>query len=573
MNSTPLTRRGVVAGLAAAACLLSLSCASVRAAEPAAGVDALIYSTMPSTSAHRPEMALDGDESTYFKSVYGMSEGDDLQILLSRPIPVSSLRIITGDAENQDVLSDGFVETSPDGATYQRAAVFNSAGVATATLPNTTVAALRIRLNPRKGIPSLVVREITLNSPAKIARVQLGPGRGFVDISQAPDLAAWAQKAEKQMEEFWLDTAALLYSPNFITPNKVNVVYRTGPGVTDVAAYGGGVITVNSRWSRAQPGDTGLMVHEMAHVIQSASSYNPVWLVEGIADYIRWVKFEPQNHKPRINVKTASYRDSYRTTGTFLAWCEIHYDSALVRKLNHAIRFGTYKEELWKQYCGKDVGTLWSEFLAAYTADPVNIITTPLAAADRPRQLPTVKAGSSVPINFTGIFNTVGFVKDAATFPVTGGFDAGGASYSADLLGTTQTWKNVQFHLGPATGANVISARGQVIPLVGGRYASLWVLGAGVGGNQMAQSFTVTYTDGTSENLVQNISDWYQPRSFPGESRAIKMAYRNMANGARDARTFYVYSYGFTLNSAKTVQSLTLPDNPNIKILAATLAN
>ena len=353
----------------------------------------------------------------------------------------------------------------------------------------------------------------------------------------------------------------------------MNVVYRTGPGVTAVAAYGGGVMTVNSKWCREHPEDTGLTVHEMAHVIQSMSSYNPVWLVEGIADYIRWVKFEPQNHKLRLNVQTASYRDSYRTTGTFLAWCEIHYDSALVRKLNDAIRFGTYNEDLWKKYCGKDVGTLWAEFLAAYQADPVNIITTPLAAADRPRTLPVVKAGSSVPVNLAGAFNTVGFVKDTATFPVTGGFDGGGASYSATLLGATQTWKNVQFHLGPNTSANVISAQGQVISLPAGNYSSLWLLGAVVEGNQMAQRLTVTYTDGTTETLVQSFSDWYQPRSFPGESRAVKMAYRNMANGARDARTFYAYSYGFSLNPDKSVQSLILPNNPNVKILATSLAN
>jgi hypothetical protein len=72
---------------------------------------------------------------------------------------------------------------------------------------------------------------------------------------------------------------------------------------------------------------------------------------------------------------------------------------------------------------------------------------------------------------------------------------------------------------------------------------------------------------------VQHFSDWFAPRSFPGESRAVKMPYRNMANGARDDHAFYAYSYGFNLNRDKTVQSLTLPDNPNVKTLAATLAN
>ena len=122
-----------------------------------------------------------------------------------------------------------------------------------------------------------------------------GRGAAFYDISQAPDLTVWARTAETQMEEFWPDTEALLYTDKFIPPNMVNVIYRTGPHVTGVAATGGGVMEVNSAWCRAHADDTGLTVHETAHVIQAYSSYNPVWLVEGIADYIRWVRFEPEH--------------------------------------------------------------------------------------------------------------------------------------------------------------------------------------------------------------------------------------------------------------------------------------
>src|SRR5437660_1693792 len=78
----------------------------VHAAEP--DVEALLYSTMPSTAAHRPEMAMDGDPATYFKSVYGMGDKDDFQILLSRPIALRSLRVVTGDNEKQNLLTDGF---------------------------------------------------------------------------------------------------------------------------------------------------------------------------------------------------------------------------------------------------------------------------------------------------------------------------------------------------------------------------------------------------------------------------------------------------------------------------------
>ena len=433
-----LLRRALALGLASACLLPAALAGGVRAAGPPVPakktplpVEALVYTTMPSVAAHRPEMAMDGDAGTYFKSAYGMGDGDDFLVLLSRPIPVRSLRITTGDAGGQDLLTGGTVETSSDGAHFHKAASFNSAGVADAPLNGTPVTALRIRLNHGQGLPSLLVREITIQSPVSVAHVMRGPGRGFYDISQAPDLTVWARTAETQMEEFWPDTEALLYSDKFIPPNMVNVVYRTGPGVTGVAATGGGVMEVNSAWCRAHPEDTGLTVHETAHVIQAYSAYNPVWLVEGIADYIRWVRFEPEHFTYRINPQTATYHDAYRTTAAFLAWCELHYDSGLVTKLSRAVRFGTFSTGLFKQYCGKDVDTLWSEFLAAYQADPKGVITPPVALADRPRPLPAVTPGSNVPVDLSAAFTTVGIFNDGVAATGTGGVDGEGNGYSA----------------------------------------------------------------------------------------------------------------------------------------------
>ena len=359
--------------------LLLTGCGASRAADtPASPVEALVYSTMPSSTAHSPQMALDGSESSYFKSAYGMGDGDDFTVILSRPVAASSIRVLTGDGQNQDLLSSGFLEIAPDESHFSKAATFDAHGIAQAK-PNTLVRALRIKVNANSAIPNLVVREISITSPDPISHAQAGPGRGFSDISQAPDLAVWAKKAESQMEAFWPDTAALLYTRGFVPPNKVNVIYRSGPNVTPVAATGGGTMEVNVAWSRAHPEDTGLTVHEAAHVIQAYDSYNPVWLVEGIADYIRWVRFEPENFPIRLNPAKAKYTDSYRTTAMFLAWCELHYDSRLVTKLSESVRYGTYKTELFKTYTGKDVDTLWSEFIAAYKADAsITLISPPV---------------------------------------------------------------------------------------------------------------------------------------------------------------------------------------------------
>jgi hypothetical protein len=80
------------------------------------------------------------------------------------------------------------------------------------------------------------------------------------------------------------------------------------------------------------------------------------------------------------------------------------------------------------------------------------------------------------------------------------------------------------------------------------------------------------YTDGTTDTFTRSLSDWYTPQDYDGESDAVDMAYRDTSNGGRDGRTFHVYGYRLSLQPGKTVQSITLPNNGNVKILAMSLA-
>jgi hypothetical protein len=105
-----------------------------------------------------------------------------------------------------------------------------------------------------------------------------------------------------------------------------------------------------------------MLIHELVHVVQAFGG--PSWLTEGIADYIRWHVFEtPQ--LPKVNPATASYEDSYRTTGAFFAWAANTYDKKLVRRLNAALRANAYDDELFRVFTGKDIDTLFQEWLAA----------------------------------------------------------------------------------------------------------------------------------------------------------------------------------------------------------------
>jgi hypothetical protein len=88
---------------------------------------------------------------------------------------------------------------------------------------------------------------------------------------------------------------------------------------------------------------------------------NPGWLVEGVADYVRFFVFEPGAIGP-IDAGQARYDGSYRTTAAFLAYVSDKYNKALVPRLNALMRAGTYKDEAFKELTGKTVEQLDHEW-------------------------------------------------------------------------------------------------------------------------------------------------------------------------------------------------------------------
>jgi hypothetical protein len=152
-----------------------------------------------------------------------------------------------------------------------------------------------------------------------------------------------------------------------------------------------------------------------------------------------------------------------------------------------------------------------------------------------------------------------------------GGLDGSGDAYAGTLLGTSLSYGGATYAL-PAAGANSAAANTK-ITLPAGNYTTLSFLGTAVNGNHLNQVFTVTYTDGTTTNFTQNLSDWVRgPQGYTGESVALTMPSYVLASGATGAVTHYLYAYSFALNSAKTVQSLTLPMTTNVVVLAVDLS-
>jgi hypothetical protein len=104
--------------------------------------------------------------------------------------------------------------------------------------------------------------------------------------------------------------------------------------------------------------------------------------------------------------------------------------------------------------------------------------------------------------------------------------------------------------------------------LPAGQFSTLNLLGTAVNGNQTSQTFTVTYTDGSTATYTQSLSDWFTPQGYSGEATALSTAYRDDSSGGQQDATFNLYGYSFALNSSKTLQSLTLPTNRNVVVLA-----
>lgn len=178
--------------------------------------------------------------------------------------------------------------------------------------------------------------------------------------------------------------------------------------------------------------------------------------------------------------------------------------------------------------------------------------------------------GTGTQVDLSSEYNLNGIYTDGTTY-TTGGLDGLGYSYSSNLLSTSRVFNGVLFDFGPANQLDAVGCSGQSVTLPAGQFSGLMVLATGIQGNQASQTVTVNYTDGTSTKIVQSFSDWFTPQKFTGESEGVAMAYRNFDNGTKDQRTFNAYAYRFALNSTKTVQSVTLPNDANVVVLAATL--
>jgi hypothetical protein len=195
------------------------------------------------------------------------------------------------------------------------------------------------------------------------------------DTSQVPEIKPWVDETLKPIVAEWYPKIVeLLPSDSYRPPQQFGIVFhRDMQGVANTA---GRQVNCAADWFLANlEGEAaGAVVHELVHVVQQygrtrGGSRSPGWLVEGVADHIRWFMYEPQQLRPRVNPDRAHYTDSYRTTAAFLDYVVQNHDADLIKKFNAAMREGKYADGLWRDYTGKSVDELWDEYVAQLRAE------------------------------------------------------------------------------------------------------------------------------------------------------------------------------------------------------------
>jgi hypothetical protein len=353
--------------------LLILPGLDAQATEKEPAVAAVVATTLKTASRQIRQFAFDGDPDTYFASANNAGKSDHFTLVLDKPVALKSVRVITGKPEGGELLSNGMLEVSTDGKTFAAITKFAD-GVAQAKADGKQVQAIRVRPSEDLQHP-LVIREFVIESEPKVAVFRY-PVEFVVDVSDAPEMKEWAEKVASVCERHYTMINEELWSEGFKPRTIVSITLKSN--YKGVAAAGGGRITGSVNYFKARPGDIGAMIHETVHVVQSYRTGGPGWLVEGIADYIRFFKYEP-GKLGKIS-KDPHYNGSYRTSAAFLNFVVQKYDKHLVRKVNKALREGVYREEIWKTLTKKTLKELDEEWRESMK-QPVNVEPRALSGA------------------------------------------------------------------------------------------------------------------------------------------------------------------------------------------------
>lgn len=167
-------------------------------------------------------------------------------------------------------------------------------------------------------------------------------------------------------------------------------------------------------------------------------------------------------------------------------------------------------------------------------------------------------------VNLSNFYNEVGLVQDGSKF--SSGVNGTIYALSSNTVTSSPSWNGVSFKVGAPNVSNTVSALGQVIPINPVYASKIDMLGFGMFRVQVAQTFKVLYSDGTSDSFTQSMSNWMIPATLSGESKAVNMGYADKYNGTAVNGVYDLFGYQFSVNPSKITTGFVLPVNSQVHV-------
>jgi hypothetical protein len=186
---------------------------------------------------------------------------------------------------------------------------------------------------------------------------------------EGADVKDWDKKAPEVASK-WHDPIRKLLAVTTPVPPEIQLIVRKG---MKVPAYCTGN-QLHLSWEHIQrfPDDLGMVVHELCHIVQSYPPRQPGWLVEGIADYVRYYHYEPERGKKftatgkDITWTGADWKRGYLPAAAVLDWAVRHGKPKALEELNALLKAGKYSDEAFAKAAGASPEELWKQLTESW---------------------------------------------------------------------------------------------------------------------------------------------------------------------------------------------------------------
>ena len=149
------------------------------------------------------------------------------------------------------------------------------------------------------------------------------------------------------------------------------------------------------------------------------------------------------------------------------------------------------------------------------------------------------------------------------------GFDLAGGTYSYNKLGNGQVnYAGTTFTLGQPNVPDAISNGAIYTLATPANFSAVYLIGAANITGEINQPFTLSYADGGTVNASVSMSSWNAPAGYGGETVVASTPYKNTQAGGETSGTYDLYGYQIPADPTRTLTSITLPNTPNVVILA-----